>query len=181
MDALGNSRSTFNTKMSLRTALHWNQFFVSASHEHNADLSTTSQRPRVPLQLLLTVIVIFGLDWITPLGFAVYMLYVPLCLTTLWHRGWQFAFVVGGVCSMLIFVGFFVSPSGSLFTFSLADRTMALLTLGQAFGAESYSPYAPSSLSAPRRLHGKSLSSGRVQNPRYVGWRPSSSRRRIRS
>lgn len=129
MDALGNSRSAFNTKMSLRTALHWNQFFVSASHEHDANLTTTSQRPRIPLQLLLTVIVIFGLDWVTPLGFAVYMFYVPVCLAYLWLKGWRFAFVLGGVCSILIFAGFFVSPSGSLFAFSLADRTMALLTL----------------------------------------------------
>jgi PAS domain S-box-containing protein len=57
------------------------------------------------------------------------MLYVPLCLACLWLRGWRFGFVMGGVCSALILVGFVGSPSGNLFVFSVPDRSMALFTL----------------------------------------------------
>ncbi len=117
--------------MSLPTTLRWNEFreWLSASHERDAPQTTTPPPPRISLQLLLAVTVIFGLDWVTPLGFAIYMLYVPLCLTCLWRQGWRFAFVMGGVCSALILVGFVGSPSGNLFVFSVPDRGMALLTL----------------------------------------------------
>ncbi|MDR4467343.1 MAG: PAS domain S-box protein [Nitrospira sp.] len=102
----------------------------SASPEQDAALTTTSPPPpRLPLEVFLTATVIFGLDWITPLGFAVYMLYVPLCLTCLWRRGWRFAFMMGGLCSALILFGFVGSPSGHLFVFSIPDRSIALLTL----------------------------------------------------
>lgn len=116
--------------MSFLTALCRSEFVASASREQDAELTTTSAPPpRLPLEVFLTATVIFGLDWITPLGFAVYMLYVPLCLTCLWRRGWRFAFVMGGVCTALILVGFVGSPSGHLFVFSVPDRSIALLSL----------------------------------------------------
>lgn len=117
--------------MGLQNTLRWNEFreWFSVSRGSDASLSTTSPPPRIRLQLFLAAAVIFALDWVTPLGFAVYMLYVPLCLTCLWRRGWRFAFVMGGVSSLLILVGFIGSPSGNFFVFSVPDRSMALLTL----------------------------------------------------
>ncbi|NGZ96616.1 MAG: hypothetical protein CV089_10915 [Nitrospira sp. WS110] len=114
--------------MSFLTVLRWNEFLASASRGHDAALTTTSP-PHARLYLLLAAAVIFGLDLVTPLGFAVYMLYVPLCLACLWLRGWRYAFIMGGVCTALILVGFVGSPSGNLFVFSVPDRSIALLSL----------------------------------------------------
>lgn len=117
--------------MGLSTTFRWDEFreWFSASRERDAFLTTTSQPSHSRVHLFLVAAVIFGLDWVTPLGFAVYMLYVPLCLACLWLRGWRFAFVMGGVCSALILVGFVGSPSGNFFVFSVPDRSMALFTL----------------------------------------------------
>ncbi len=117
--------------MNLPTTFRWNEFreWCSASRERDAPLTATSPPSYSRSHLVLVAAVIFGLDYITPLGFAVYMLYVPLCLACLWLRGWRFAFLMGGVCSVLILTGFFVSPSGNLFVFSVPDRSMALFTL----------------------------------------------------
>jgi len=117
--------------MSLPSTLRWNEFreWLSASYERDASLTATSPPSHVRLHLLLAAAVIFGLDWVTPLGFAVYMLYVPLCLTCLWLKGWRFGFVMGAICSVLILLGFVGSPSGDLFVFSVPDRSIALLSL----------------------------------------------------
>lgn len=117
--------------MGFPTTLGWNEFrdWFSASPRSDSSLTRASPPPHGRLQLFLVAIGIFGLDWITPLGFAVYMLYMPLCLTCLWLKGWRFAFFMGGMCSVLILVGFVGSPSGNLFVYSVPDRSMALLTL----------------------------------------------------
>jgi hypothetical protein len=64
--------------------------------ERAASLTTTSQPSHSRVHLLLVAAVIFRLDCVTPLGFTVSMLYVPLCLACLWLRGWRFSFLMGG-------------------------------------------------------------------------------------
>lgn len=79
--------------------------------------------------LVLAVITVFVLDWRTPLGFAVYVLYTPICLMCLWLAGRRVAFLMSGICSMLIIVGWFLSPTGIPFLWSVLNRCMALLVL----------------------------------------------------
>lgn len=88
----------------------------------------------VPLLVLLTVAaaVVFALDWITPLGFAVFMLYVPVCLASLWLGGWRVALVLGSLCSLLLVIGLFVSPPGGSFIWSIVNRSVAFLAIWSA-------------------------------------------------
>lgn len=79
--------------------------------------------------LVLAVITVFVLDWRTPLGFAVYVLYTPICLMCLWLAGGRVAFLTGGICSILIIVGWVLSPTGIPLLWSVLNRCMALLVL----------------------------------------------------
>lgn len=81
------------------------------------------------LLIILAVITVFVLDWRTPLGFAVFVLYTPICLMCLWLAGWRAAFSTSGICSILIIVGWFLSPTGIPFLWSVLNRCMALLVL----------------------------------------------------
>jgi hypothetical protein len=123
--------------------------------ERAASLTTTSQPSHSRVHLLLVAAVIFRLDCVTPLGFTVSMLYVPLCLACLWLRGWRFAFLMEGVCSVLILIGFVASPSGNLFVFSVPDRSMALFTLWASPWAGSSSPSASSMLQRTQAILGQ--------------------------
>jgi ABC-type multidrug transport system fused ATPase/permease subunit len=60
------------------------------------------------------LVLIFIIDLITPLGFAVWILYFfPLILTVnmKWEKG---SVVVGGFIIILTWIAFFISPSGSI-------------------------------------------------------------------
>lgn len=73
------------------------------------------------------------LDWVLPLGIIVPMLYTPICLASLWLKGWRFASIMGVVCSGLMVAGLFVSPPGSLlFLWALINRTIGLIVLWSA-------------------------------------------------
>ena len=90
----------------------------------------TSTFPRAgPLLLIATVVTIFTLDWHSPLGFGIYVLYAPICLMYLWRNGWRAALVSGGVCSILVIVGYFLSSTGIPFPWSVLNRVVALLVL----------------------------------------------------
>ena len=84
--------------------------------------------PRAPA-LLLTAAAVFTLDYFTPLGFSVYMLYAPVCLACLWLEGWRVAFALGGLCSVLLMAGLFFSPPGMPFEWSLVNRIIAIVAL----------------------------------------------------
>lgn len=100
----------------------------------------------VPLFVLLTVAAaaVFTLDWITPLGFAVFILYMPVCLASLWLGGWRVALVLSSLCSLLLVVGLFVSPPGGSFIWSSVNRSVVFLALwstiwgGKAFTKRSF-------------------------------------------
>jgi len=82
--------------------------------------------------LTATTAAVFALDWITPLGFAVFMLYLPVCLASLWLGGWRVAFVLGSLCSLLLIIGLLVSPPGGSFIWSLVNRSVAFLAIWSA-------------------------------------------------
>jgi len=86
--------------------------------------------PRTSTVLLAAaILVVFVLDWRTPLGFSVFVLYVPISLVCLWLVGWRAALLASVVCSMLMIVGWFLSPPGIPFFWSLINRGMGLLAL----------------------------------------------------
>lgn len=82
--------------------------------------------------LTATTAAVFALDWITPLGFAVFMLYVPVCLASLWLGGWRIAVVLGSLCSLLLVLGLFISPPGGSFIWSIVNRSVAFLAIWSA-------------------------------------------------
>jgi len=81
------------------------------------------------LLLSLAIITIFVLDWRTPLGFAVFALYGPICLVCLWLAGWRTAFLTGVICSLLMIAGWFLSQPGIPFPWSVLNRGIGLLVL----------------------------------------------------
>lgn len=86
--------------------------------------------PHTGTLLLATAIVaVFVLDWRTPLGFGVFVLYAPICLMSLWRNGWRTAFLTGAVCSMLIAIGLLLSPPGMPLSWSAVSRAMGLFAL----------------------------------------------------
>ena len=82
-----------------------------------------------PLLLFSTAGAVFLLDWLTPLGFSVSMLYVPICLAGLWLKGWRFACILGALCSGLTIAGLFLSPPGGPVTWSVANRCISFAAL----------------------------------------------------
>lgn len=92
----------------------------------------TFSTPRSPTLLFTAAAAaaaVFALDYFTPLGFSVYMLYAPVCLACLWFGGWRVAFVLGALCSALLVTGLFFSPPGMPFEWSLVNRIIAMAAL----------------------------------------------------
>jgi PAS domain S-box-containing protein len=75
---------------------------------------------------------VFLLDGLTPRGFSVSILYVPICLAGLWLRGWRFAFVMGVLSSGLTIAGLLLSPLGVSVTWSAVDRGISFVALWSA-------------------------------------------------
>ncbi|MCP9468937.1 MAG: PAS domain-containing protein [Nitrospira sp.] len=85
-----------------------------------------------PILLYLAAAAVFALDWIIPLGFSVSMFYIPICLASLWLRGWLFASIMAGLCSGLMVVGLFFSPPGGPVSWSIVNRTIGFVALWSA-------------------------------------------------
>lgn len=80
------------------------------------------------LQLVITglVVGIFALDCVTPLGYEESVLYlVPLLLTS-WSGKTRYTVVLAAICTVLIAIGFFVSPQGASPMVDLVDRSMGV-------------------------------------------------------
>ncbi len=88
-------------------------------------------RPTLVASFLLSTAVggVFVLDMLTPRGFSVSILYMPVCLGALWLRGWRFAFVIGVLSSGLMIAGLLLSPSGVPVTWSAVDRGISFVAL----------------------------------------------------
>lgn len=82
--------------------------------------------------LYAAVVGVFLMDCFTPRGFAVSMLYIPVCLAGLWLRGWRFAFIMGVFSTMLTIAGLILSPSGVPVIWSAGDRGISFVALWSA-------------------------------------------------
>ena len=92
-------------------------------------MRTSTIQPTSALLPAGAIVTVFLLDWHTPLGFGVYVLYAPIILVCLWLAGWRAAFLTSAVCSVLIVVGLFLSPPGMPFSWSVVSRVLGLLTI----------------------------------------------------
>jgi len=113
----------------------WHRRLRSRAHPtKGVPLITIPPPTGLPLLGLLTATTaaVFALDWITPLGFAVFMLYVPVCLASLWLGGWRVALVLGILCSLLLVIGLLVSPPGGSFIWSFVNRSVAFFAIWSA-------------------------------------------------
>lgn len=105
----------------------------------HVDLSETERPPMTTRSALVASFLLYAavggvflLDWHIPRGFAVSILYVPVCLASLWLRGWWFAFIMGVLSSVLTIFGLLLSPVGVPVTWSAADRGISLVALWSA-------------------------------------------------
>lgn len=89
----------------------------------------TGSIPIATFLLISAAAAVFFLDWHTPLGISVSMLYLPICLAGLWLRGWRFAFIMGVLCSGGTIASLFLSPSGVPLSWSVVNRTIGFVAL----------------------------------------------------
>jgi hypothetical protein len=79
--------------------------------------------------ILIIVSIIFALDLLTPLGMATWALYLlPLGLSR-WAAFEALVFIVAGICTVLIVVGYFFSPAGPLSEIASVNRVLGILML----------------------------------------------------
>ena len=78
--------------------------------------------------LALTVMV-FVLDLMTPLGFAIWILYILPILLTRWSSFRFLTASVAGACTALIIFGYFNSPPGIDPEIALLNRLLGILML----------------------------------------------------
>ena len=81
-------------------------------------------RPGVQRALVgSTILAIFAIDALTPLGYGEWLLYVILLPLSAWSRRIRDTVVIALVCTVLVVAGFFLSPRGVDPTVALASRT----------------------------------------------------------
>ena len=72
---------------------------------------------------------VFVLDLLTPLGIAIWALYVlPLGLSR-WFSFRQMTWVVAGTCTALIILGYFYSPPGASFDVAVINRSLGVVVV----------------------------------------------------
>ena len=90
---------------------------------------------RLAISIVLSTIVVFIGDILTPLGFAEAILYlVPLLLSSFLYEP-RLPFRITGACTVLIAAGFVLSPPGAPVAYAILNRTLAVIVLWTvAFG-----------------------------------------------
>lgn len=79
--------------------------------------------------IVVLTLAVFAVDWVTPLGYAVWLIYlVPLLLTASTRRPGR-PLVLAAVCSLLLWIGFMVSPAGIGLSLAIFNRTIGVLVL----------------------------------------------------
>ncbi|HKW85558.1 MAG TPA: hypothetical protein VJM82_00650 [Nitrospiraceae bacterium] len=72
---------------------------------------------------------VFVLDLMTPLGIAIWVLYVvPLGLTR-WASRSHLPIIIAGICTVLVILGYFYSPTGASPEFAIANRSLGVMNL----------------------------------------------------
>lgn len=71
----------------------------------------------------------FVFDWITPHGVANWVLYIPIILTPIWYNNSRHILYASSACSILVVIGFFVSPPGIVYSWAVWNRVFVLAAL----------------------------------------------------
>jgi len=80
----------------------------------------------------ILVLLTFGLDVVLPLGTALWFFYlIPLGFVAMWSSPTQSShvMVLAGICTVLTWTGFFVSPPGDVWP-AIANRLIAVTVIG---------------------------------------------------
>lgn len=102
---------------------------TSEESAHQAHLpGGTSPRLAVVIAGLATGI--FLVDFLTPNGVAIGVLYAALVLVSLWSPDRRFTLMVTGTGMILTVLGFFCSPPAETFWVAITNRALALLAIG---------------------------------------------------
>lgn len=88
-----------------------------------------SSRQTIDIGIALLCAVVFALDMVTPLGIAIWVLYLlPVSLCLMYGRAHR-PFVIAAVCAALVLAGYFVSPPGLAREIGIANRVLGVLIL----------------------------------------------------
>ena len=77
----------------------------------------------------LAAILLFAIEWKIPLGYAVWLIYTFVLVGASWKMPRPFTYLLTGLCSALIALGFFFSPPGISVQIVLFNRSLAVLIL----------------------------------------------------
>lgn len=112
---------------------------MQSTLERHLDSAEAERPTRLTISTLVSSILLYAavggvflLDCFTPRGFAVSILYIPVCLASLWLRGWWVAFIMGVLSTVLTIAGLILSPLGVSVIWSAADRGLTLIALWSA-------------------------------------------------
>jgi uncharacterized membrane protein YccC len=79
--------------------------------------------------ILGLVVLILILDVVTPLGVTGWVLYmIPMTLTAFWLSG-GFTLLMAAICSVLLFLGYAFSPSGTPEWMALTNRSVGVFVM----------------------------------------------------
>ena len=79
--------------------------------------------------IVALIVIVFVLDLLTPLGIVIWVLYViPLGVTT-WSSIRSLLPISAGGCSMLMILGYFLSPPGVSFEYAVINRSLGIIML----------------------------------------------------
>jgi light-regulated signal transduction histidine kinase (bacteriophytochrome) len=93
--------------------------------------SSVGKRGLEPMTIsILLTLGIFMVDVFTARGYAEGMLYVAPVMVSLWLPQQRATLITAGLCSILLFIGFFISPQGADLSIALANRAMAFVVIG---------------------------------------------------
>jgi len=84
---------------------------------------------KINILIPISLIFIFFIDMVTPLGFAIWILYcIPLILTTnmKWEKG---PVTIGGLIILLTWIAYFFSPEGIFTLFAILNRSFFSLII----------------------------------------------------
>ncbi len=84
-----------------------------------------------PLNALIgaSTLAVFAMDWLTPLGYAEWLLYLIPLLLTRWTPQPRNPVVLAAICTVLVIVGFFLSPQGIDTNVAIFNRGLSVAVL----------------------------------------------------
>jgi hypothetical protein len=81
----------------------------------------------VTMVIVALTLIVFVLDVLTPVGIAIWALYVLPLGFTRWSAVKHLVFIVAGACTALIILGYVYSPPGASFEVAIMNRMLGVL------------------------------------------------------